>query len=471
MNKRTFLKMMSALLLGTMTNSACTINKPNHAAGAAKKRILVIGAGLAGLAAASELQKQGHDLVIIEARDRIGGRTWTSTQWEDAPMDLGASWIHGVDGNPLTPLAQQIEAELILSNYDRAITYGSAGQPLSDQAEARLAELLEKVEDALAEAEDADEDLAIDAVVAAAFEEDTLSTEDQQLLNFILSGTVEAEFAGSTSELSAQWYDDASAFPGDDAFFADGYRLLVEYLSQDLEIKLSEIVQAIDWSDSQVQVRTDRGEHLADGVVVTLPVGVLKAGTVPFTPTLPQANQTAIDQLQMGVLNKCYLRFAEAFWPADVDWLEYVSAQPGEWTEWVSLLRTHNLPVLLGFNAADHGREIEAWSDEAIIASAMQTLRTIFGANIPEPLDTQITRWASDPFAFGSYSFNPVGYTPALRNALAKPLGQKVFFAGEATEAKHFSSAHGAYLSGLRAAKEILDLTGQKLTYLPLIGR
>lgn len=471
MHKRTFLKMMSAVLLGAMTGGVGACSQPKPAASAAKKRILVIGAGLAGLAAASALQKQGHDLVIVEARDRIGGRLWTSTQWADAPVDLGASWIHGMEGNPLTPLAQQIDAELIVSSYDLAITYAASGQPLSARAEARLEQLQTRVDEALAEAQDATADQTVEAVVAAAFAQDNLSSEDQQLLNFILSSSIEQEFAGSIGELSAQWYDDAAAFAGDDAFFADGYRLLVEYLSQGLEIKLSEVVQEIDWADVQVRVRTDKAEHLADHVIVTLPLGVLKAGKVQFTPALPSAHQNAIEQLGMGVLNKCYLRFAQAFWPTDIDWLEYVSPQPGQWTEWVSLQRTHNLPVLLGFNAADQGRAIEAWTDAEIVASAMQTLRTVFGNTIPEPLDYQITRWASDPYALGSYSFNAVSYAPALRAELAQPLEQKVFFAGEATESQHFSSAHGAYLSGLRAAQEILALSAQSLLYLPILSR
>jgi len=199
-------------------------------------------------------------------------------------------------------------------------------------------------------------------------------------------------------------------------------------------------------------------------VLVTLPLGVLQAGSVRFTPVLPSAKQEAINKLGMGVLNKCYLRFAEAFWPEDVDWLEYIPTKRGEWTEWVSFTQAAKWPILLGFNAADHGREIEALSDPQIVSSAMQTLRTIFGADIPDPVDYQITRWASDPFALGSYSFNPVGTNPRMRTTLARPINNRLFFAGEATEQNHFSTAHGAYLSGLRAAKEM----AAALAYLPI---
>jgi monoamine oxidase len=122
------------------------------------------------------------------------------------------------------------------------------------------------------------------------------------------------------------------------------------------------------------------------------------------------------------------------------------------------LMRAARLPVLLGFNAADHGRKIEDWTDEQIVASAMQTLRTLFKRNVPEPLDYQITRWASDPYARGAYSFNALGSTPRMRDHLAQSLNSKVFFAGEATERTHFGTVHGAYQSGLRAAQEIMEL-------------
>lgn len=239
--------------------------------------------------------------------------------------------------------------------------------------------------------------------------------------------------------------------------FAQGFNVITEYLASNLKIERGQVVKAVQWHQSPVRVLTQKSEFLADYVVVTLPLGVLKANNVRFTPALPANKQQSIAKLGMGVLNKCYLRFSDAFWPADVDWLEYIPARHGEWTEWVSFKRVANKPILLGFNAADRGRAIEAWSDKQIVASAMKTLRTFYGNEIPEPIDYQITRWATDPFAFGSYSFNPVGATPKMRKILAASLGNRVFFAGEASERDYFGTAHGAYLSGVRAAHEILD--------------
>lgn len=121
----------------------------------------------------------------------------------------------------------------------------------------------------------------------------------------------------------------------------------------------------------------------------------------------------------------------------------------------VSFTRALNQPVLLGFNAADEARRMESWTDEKIVASALATLRRIFGRATPDPVDYQVTRWAADPFAAGSYSFNALGATPQMRDDLAASINGKLFFAGEATSRRHFGSAHGAYLSGLRAAREI----------------
>ena len=450
------LKMVSGLLTGLATDAQAAVDLEKNAS-PRKQRILVIGAGLAGLAAAQKLQNQGHEVVVLEARDRIGGRIWTSAQWSDIPLDLGATWIHGAKGNPLTKLAQRIDAKIFETSYGNTVVYNAAGSSLSSKEEARLDQMRRKVFQALKQAQSSDNDSSVKQAVESLFQQANLDTQERQFLNFILSGNIEQEYAGSASELSAHWYDDAKSFRGDDALFASGFRVVADYLAQNLHIQLGQPVREIHWNQSPLHIITNQTEHVADHVIVTLPLGVLKAGSVQFIPELPHSKQEAINALGMGVLNKCYLRFSKAFWPTDVDWLEYISAHHGEWTEWVSFMRVANLPVLLGFNAADRGREIESWTDQQIVASAMQTLRTLYSSAALEPLDYQITRWASDPFALGSYSFNAVGSTALMRQELAKPLNGHVHFAGEASEAKHFSTAHGAYLSGVRAAREISE--------------
>ncbi|MGW3044319.1 flavin monoamine oxidase family protein [Kitasatospora sp. NPDC001159] len=144
------------------------------------------------------------------------------------------------------------------------------------------------------------------------------------------------------------------------------------------------------------------------------------------------------------------------FW-ADTDWLTYVPdlSHYGQWEQWINVARPTGQPVLLGFNAADFARTTEGWSDNQIIDNAMTTLKTIFGNDIPTPTAYQITRWACDPYALGSYSFNKLGSTPDMRDQLAAAVDGRVHFAGEATSRQLLAIVHGAYLSGVRAAKEI----------------
>jgi monoamine oxidase len=456
------MKRRDALALCGLTMAGLDQVQPSEQAQSPKEakrmnRTLIIGAGLSGLAAAQELQAAEHEVIVLEGRDRIGGRIWTSTRWPELPLDLGASWIHGVKGNPITSLADRIQAKRIATSYDSAIVYDVEGEPLDEEAEENLEEIRERLFERLKKAQNKDNDRSVRSVAEKLMEDlDDDDPEIERLLNFVLSGSIEQEYAGSAEELSAHWYDSAKHYPGNDALFPSGFHVITKHLAEGLRIETGQVVQEIHWQETPVRVVTKLKEFTADRVIVTLPLGVLKAGSVRFVPALPKSKTNAIATLGMGVLNKCYLRFPEVFWPDDVDWLEYIAEEHGEWTEWVSFVRTTGQPVLLGFNAGTRGREIEALSDEQIVESAMQTLRTLYGDDIPEPTDFQITRWASDPFARGSYSFCSVGSTPDMRRELARPLDGKLYFAGEATSVDYYGTADGAYKSGLQAADDVL---------------
>jgi monoamine oxidase len=188
-----------------------------------------------------------------------------------------------------------------------------------------------------------------------------------------------------------------------------------------------------------------------------LPLGVLKSGNIEFTPGLPQNKRNAISALGMGNFEKCFLRFPRVFWSPNYDWMEHIAAKQGEWIEWLNVARVGQKPILLGFNAAEFAQEIASWTDTQIVDSAMQTLRRIFGSGIPDPTDFQISRWGADPYALGSYSYNALGSSPKMRDILAQPVDQRIFFAGEATSKSYFATVHGSHLSGLRAAKEIIN--------------
>ena len=445
MHRRTWLKLWGLLLATSLP----------LARAARPQQILVIGAGIAGLAAAHQLQRAGHAVEVLEARERIGGRIHTSRAWPDAPMDLGASWINGFQTNPLGELARSIGVRSALTSYDNSIAYGRSGKVFSAAEEQHVEQLRQRIERVLAAAQEGNADQSLQAAVEAGLDWDSLGAVDQRLVDLLLNSIYEHEYAGSTREMSAWWWDDDGAFEGGDALFPNGFGAIPEHLAKGLSIRLGQVVQRIAWDDAGVRIDVDGRTLRADRVIVSVPLGVLKAGAIEFTPRLPAAKRHAIEALRMGVLNKCFLRFPRAFWPTDVDWIERVPERRGEWTEWVSFARPTGKAVLLGFNAADFGRQIEASSDAQIVTGAMRALRGIYGDDIPQPSAQQITRWAADPFALGSYSFNAVGADPKVREDLAASIDGRVYFAGEATSRKHFATTHGAYLSGLRAAREI----------------
>lgn len=451
MNRRTLLK--GASLAAAM--ALATASRSSLGATATPKKIIVIGAGIAGLAAASRLAGRGHQVTVLEARPRLGGRTWTSAIWPDAPVDLGASWIHETNGNPLTPLAQQAGAQLISTSYDSVVDYDVDGRPISAARAARLTALKDEHDWAISQGQNDSIDRSLRNTIESQLDWASLSSADQELLAFISNSTAEQEYAGSRNELSTYWFDSMGGYDGEDAVFADGYRTLVNFLARGLNVQLGQIVSTIDSSTSNVKITTNKGSFSADRVIVTVPLGVLKKGSIKFTPALPSKKTTAISKLGMGNFNKCYLRFPTQFWPQQ-DWLEYIPplSKHGQWSQWLNLGRLTGQPILLGFNAGDFGGQIEAWSDAQIVASAMSRLKQIYGSGIPEPVSFQITRWSQDPFSYGAFSFHKLGSKPTMRDDLAAPIGNRVFFAGEATHKQMFATVHGALLSGQRAATQ-----------------
>jgi monoamine oxidase len=408
---------------------------------APKQRIVVIGAGMSGLAAARRLADAGMDVTVLEARDRIGGRTWTNTSL-GVPIDLGGAWIHGPEGNPLTELADQAGARRVETDFDRPVVYQD-GRELSSEVVQNTLKRWQDITKALASlSEEAGEDES----VATGLTE--VADMNDPLIQWAVASEIVGEYAADPDELSLKYYLGEGEFGGGDFILPGGYQQLTQHLARGLTVKLSTEVSKITHSDSGVRIDTTNGGFDADRVIVTIPLGVLKAGTIAFDPPLPDEKQAAIERLGFGLLDKVVLKFDQPFWP-DADVIGLVgNEQP------VSMLINGEIfadaPLLVGLRGGSEAREREALSDQDAVAQVVAALKA------PNPSGSLVTRWAEDPFARGSYSFVAVGSSPDDMEALGEPVGERLLFAGEATNPEFFATVHGAYLSGVREADRIL---------------
>ncbi len=265
MTRREFLKLN---LLTAMVSACSSISNGNSADELrANETVLIVGAGIAGLAAARTLQDRGVAVTLLEARDRIGGRVWTSHDWPDAPVDLGASWIHGETGNPLTALADASGATRIKTDYDNGILFDTNGGIISDaNADALDAFFREVLSDALNLAKSGD---SVFEALQRSLLWVNLSAEERKAVVHSINTTIEHELAGSFTELDANNLDDAEGgFSGSDVIFPNGYSTLTDHLALGLDVRLGHVVDQLlpEWSGSLLFQK--RGQFLLQRFVV-----------------------------------------------------------------------------------------------------------------------------------------------------------------------------------------------------------
>ena len=431
------------------------------------KSVLVIGAGMAGIAAGRTLADAGYRVTILEARDRLGGRTHTDESLGFS-ADLGAAWIHGPWGNPMTAFAKKFKIKTGYTDFlnqsgTAILAYDQDGQPfpMAEYTEGLqlAAGLGQHILATKLDAHSADKFASLaDYYHAIA---PTLSLTPVQRQGFYYTTVIRAQFndAADLPEIDWELSERYVKLPGGDLLlYEGGFGTMAHHLAEGLDIRLHERVKQIDYRHNHVAVTTANGQFSADAVIVTVPLGVLKAHAITFTPPLSAEKQGAIARIGYGQYEKLILQFDQFYWPPTVQRFQYASDERQLFTSWLNLGAYLGQPVIGVSHSGLRATLTNQWSDAEYVQRALELLRRLFGRSIPEPIAYLRTNWQNDPYALGSYSFGKVGQLSGDRRSLAAPVTNKLFFAGEATHSNYFATVHGAYESGIRAAKQLLAL-------------
>jgi monoamine oxidase len=417
-------------------------------------RVIVIGAGVSGLTAARELVAAGVDVAVLEARDRVGGRTWTADV-AGAPVDLGGSWIHGPFGNPLAAEARR--AGLSWANdgvWGTGLTVYIEGEGWVPTDVATTLVAVQHDFDP-AEAAEALDPAASYSDAAEWFVADRRLTGRQaDVARFGIEWLEAAlNIGGLPDRVSVPGTAGYEVHGGGNVMVTGGYITLVEHLAAGLEIRLDEPVVSVDHGDGGCAVTTAAGIHHGDRVVVTVPLTVVQRRAIEFRPGIPN-HEAAADRLSMANLEKVVFRFDHRFWPESARRMTFVS-DDHRFPTWIDTTHHAGHPTLIAFYnpLATPGMLGRSLDERA--AAALDVLRTMI-PDAPDPIAVHLTDWTNDPLANGSYSYVPIGGSPADMRQLGQPGSGSLYFAGEHTVATSFGTVHGAYESGRRVAADVL---------------
>ncbi|KAK1388721.1 putative polyamine oxidase 2 [Heracleum sosnowskyi] len=452
---------------------------------AASPSVIIIGGGMAGIAAARALHDASFQVTLLESRDRIGGRVCTNYSF-GFPVDLGASWLHGVsEENPLAPIIGRLGLPLYRTSGDNSVLYDHdlesyalydmAGNKVPQELVTEVGEAFKSIMDEANQVRaENSEDMSVSRAISVVFERRPdlrLDGLPHKVLQWYLC-RMEGWFAADADTISLKCWDQEELLPGGHGLMVRGYFPVINTLAKGLDIRLGHRVTNIVRRYNGIKVTVENGRtFVADAAIVAVPLGVLKSNCIKFEPRLPEWKEAAIADLGVGVENKIILHFKEVFWP-NVEFLGVVAETSYECSYFLNLHKATGHAVLVYMPAGQLARDIEKMSDEAAANFAFTQLKKIL-PDASDPIQYLVSHWGTDVNSLGSYSYDIVGKPHDLYERLRIPV-DNLFFAGEATSMDYPGSVHGAYATGALAAEDcrmrVLERYGEVDLFQPVMG-
>jgi monoamine oxidase len=413
-------------------------SEPREAAMETKTDVVVVGAGAAGLAAAKTLAAEGVACTVIEAMGRIGGRAHTSSSEFGVPFDVGCAWLHAADRNPFFPEAQA--AGWTLRHHAMGLDHLYFGDRRADEDEMRALAEAETALQAAIETRDAPDD-RLASLARACHLEKAVAT---------FNGPM--DFGKDDDEISI--VDFRGAEDLDPNYLTrEGYGALIARWGRDVPVVLGCPARRIRWGGPGVEVETDRGTIEARAVIVTVSTGVLAFDGIRFAPKLPEGHAKAVFDLPMGLLTKVPIRVTGTrlgLEPFD----DVLIVGHGRHDLYL-LCFPFDLDLVVGFVGGDFAWEMEAAGPAAAVDFLAGRLEGIFGSAVRKHLGHgTMTNWGSEPWVRGAYAVASPGEA-AARSILAEPVGDRIWFAGEALAGGLIQTAGGARRSGESTARQV----------------
>lgn len=404
-------------------------------------KVVIIGAGVAGLYAGYLLREKGIDFTILEASNEIGGRIGKKEDFASFPIDTGAQWLHG-DVSIIGDLTKTTNTETFLDESDTI--YWHQGT-LKDELPSELQDILDQVEDSSA-------DISFEEY----FFQSGGTAEDISLIT-----AVAGDVGASPDKISAKWesegYNLISYGADDHKFKKTFFDLINEQIIPKVadKIQTNTVVAAIDYQSDTIEITDNEGQvYNADKVIITVPITVLKDNDITFSPELPRSKTESFQQIGMEAGIKAFMRFSNKFTEPNVIGGSVCAAYSVE-----NYNRESNELVLMGFAMGDQAKALSDMGETAALQAMLGELDLMFDGQASASYVGHFFKdWYKEPFIRGAYSYPLVGSNENTRKNIAQAVDEKLFFAGEATNYNgHHQTVHGAVESAYREVINLLN--------------